>query len=167
MLHCSQRLCCVVGHQTLRGSISWHISACSLPLQISGLSCMVLSQALKTKCKRFADLCILLPVHHMLHVKIQHNGVPYRLHTRDLHNCSLERELVQHMLPSAPATSSGIVFAFLGLATNLFCLTNITNFLKLLGLPVAFFFLISTQSIAPQAPCSHSVPVALLKCMHC
>lgn len=80
-----------MGPQTLRGSTSWHIATCSLALQMSGLFHMVLSQALKTKLKRSASLCILLPVHYILLVKLWHNEVAYCLRMRDLCNCSLQK----------------------------------------------------------------------------
>lgn len=71
----------------MRGSTSWHVSTCSWALQMSGLFYMVLPQALKTK----REFCVLLPVHHVLLVKLQHKEVVYCLCVRDLCNCSLQK----------------------------------------------------------------------------
>lgn len=90
MLLCYQRLCCSVGPQILRGCSSWHVSTCSLALQMRDLFPVVLPQVLKTKLTRFANLCILLLVHHILLEKLQHNEVMCCLCMRDLSDCLLQ-----------------------------------------------------------------------------
>lgn len=90
VLLCSQRLCCSVGPQILSRSSSWHISTCSLALQMSGLFHVILPQALKTKLTRSANLCVLLLVHHILLEKLWHNEVTYCLCMRHLCNFLLQ-----------------------------------------------------------------------------
>lgn len=82
--------CCSGGPQVLSGSYSWHISTCSLTLQMSGLFHVVLPQVLKTKLTRSANLCILLLVHHILLEKLWYNEVTYGLCMRDLCDCLLQ-----------------------------------------------------------------------------
>lgn len=68
----------------------WHISTCSLALQMSGFFHVVLPQVLKTKLIRSANLCILLLVHHVLLGELRHNEVTYCLCMRDLCDCLLQ-----------------------------------------------------------------------------
>lgn len=85
---------------------------------------------------------------------------------QDLNNCSLERRACStHSAISSYKMEWDCLFIFrMGYRSVL--LTKYHRLPETYWATSSFSFLISTQSIAPQALCSHSVPVALLKCMH-